>query len=418
MAPCRSWPPGEALDYRKRLNRGDQTASPGPDRAPDPIQSCTGANSGTYPDINLKNQRPQGASPPRPSGSSPPDPVPSASRRAADPAPGPVTSVTRSPASRSRPPSSTGVMNLRQSCVPTGSQRSRYSAPTLAERKERRGAVQRGQEQQPARLQQPGQGPREGRRIGHMLDHLQRGHHGETHALRQQAPPARPPGRPGAGPGRRHARPPRRSSRPAASRPSTSKPRRASASAARPAPQPTSSRRDAGAVRETPRHALGDPADPRRVHPVQRPHRPVRVPPAAASASNRATSATETLVLLIAGPPHARAYVCPASNRWQPPHPGRCRPPAPKSDVSGRSRGTVRPPPAMVPIMNIARRQLLMSRDQFFQWAQTQDGRYEFDGFQPMAMTGGNLPTQHYSAQRPLCAAPAPGWNGLPSFGS
>src|SRR5580704_1302938 len=32
-----------------------------------------------------------------------------------------------------------------------------------------------------------------------------------------------------------------------------------------------------------------------------------------------------------------------------------------------------------------------MTRDQFFDWAETQGARYEFDGFQPVAMTGGNL---------------------------
>jgi Uma2 family endonuclease len=41
--------------------------------------------------------------------------------------------------------------------------------------------------------------------------------------------------------------------------------------------------------------------------------------------------------------------------------------------------------------MNIALRQPVMTREQFFQWAQAQDARYEFDGFQPVAMTGGNL---------------------------
>ena len=30
-----------------------------------------------------------------------------------------------------------------------------------------------------------------------------------------------------------------------------------------------------------------------------------------------------------------------------------------------------------------------MTRDQFFDWAEAQDGRYEFDGFGPVAMTGG-----------------------------
>jgi hypothetical protein len=41
--------------------------------------------------------------------------------------------------------------------------------------------------------------------------------------------------------------------------------------------------------------------------------------------------------------------------------------------------------------MNSARRKPLMTREQFFQWAQGQDVRHEFDGFQPVAMTGGNL---------------------------
>jgi Uma2 family endonuclease len=41
--------------------------------------------------------------------------------------------------------------------------------------------------------------------------------------------------------------------------------------------------------------------------------------------------------------------------------------------------------------MNIALRQPVMTREQFFQWAQAQDAPYEFDGFQPVAMTGGNL---------------------------
>lgn len=32
-----------------------------------------------------------------------------------------------------------------------------------------------------------------------------------------------------------------------------------------------------------------------------------------------------------------------------------------------------------------------MTRDQFFDWAEAQGGRYEFDGCQPVAMTRGNL---------------------------
>ena len=30
-----------------------------------------------------------------------------------------------------------------------------------------------------------------------------------------------------------------------------------------------------------------------------------------------------------------------------------------------------------------------MTQTEFLDWAQTQEGRYEFDGFQPVAMTGG-----------------------------
>lgn len=40
--------------------------------------------------------------------------------------------------------------------------------------------------------------------------------------------------------------------------------------------------------------------------------------------------------------------------------------------------------------MNVALRKS-MTREEFFDWAEVQDGRYEFDGFQPVAMTGGNL---------------------------
>jgi Uma2 family endonuclease len=39
--------------------------------------------------------------------------------------------------------------------------------------------------------------------------------------------------------------------------------------------------------------------------------------------------------------------------------------------------------------MNVVRRTPLMSRDEFLDWAATQNERYEFDGFAPVAMTGG-----------------------------
>jgi Uma2 family endonuclease len=39
--------------------------------------------------------------------------------------------------------------------------------------------------------------------------------------------------------------------------------------------------------------------------------------------------------------------------------------------------------------MNVALRKPQMSREQFLDWAQAREERYEFDGFQPVAMTGG-----------------------------
>ena len=41
--------------------------------------------------------------------------------------------------------------------------------------------------------------------------------------------------------------------------------------------------------------------------------------------------------------------------------------------------------------MNVALRQPRMSRDEFFAWAEAQGARYEFDGFQPVAMTCGTV---------------------------
>jgi Uma2 family endonuclease len=60
----------------------------------------------------------------------------------------------------------------------------------------------------------------------------------------------------------------------------------------------------------------------------------------------------------------------------------------------------------MVPVMNVAFRQPVMTRARFFEWAQAQDARYEFDGFQPVAMTGGNLRhnLMHFNLHRALHA--------------
>ncbi len=45
---------------------------------------------------------------------------------------------------------------------------------------------------------------------------------------------------------------------------------------------------------------------------------------------------------------------------------------------------------AKLPNMNIALRKP-WTQEEFFAWAQNQDIRYEFDGFQPVSMTGGNI---------------------------
>ena len=45
----------------------------------------------------------------------------------------------------------------------------------------------------------------------------------------------------------------------------------------------------------------------------------------------------------------------------------------------------------MLTRMNVAIRIPAMTREAFFDWAEAQDGPYEFDGFQPVAMTGGSL---------------------------
>ena len=95
-------------------------------------------------------------------------------------------SATRSPTRRSMPPSSAGVMNLRQSCVPTGSQRSTYSAPTLAATKDRGVRFRVDRNSSPPGVQQGGKRCQEGRRVGHVLDHLQRSDDREPRALGQQ----------------------------------------------------------------------------------------------------------------------------------------------------------------------------------------------------------------------------------------
>ncbi len=46
-------------------------------------------------------------------------------------------------------------------------------------------------------------------------------------------------------------------------------------------------------------------------------------------------------------------------------------------------------------LVNVALSKPRMTREEFFAWAQTQDTRYEFDGLQPVAMTGASVNHNH-----------------------
>jgi Uma2 family endonuclease len=90
-------------------------------------------------------------------------------------------------------------------------------------------------------------------------------------------------------------------------------------------------------------------------------------------------------------------------------------PPAPQPTQTGTApahAGATHPKPlerkksmpsrAKLPTMNVALRKP-WTQEQFFSWAEAQETRYEFDGFQPVAMTGGNL--NHSRVTRNLGAA-------------
>ena len=65
---------------------------------------------------------------------------------------------------------------MRQSCVPTGSRRSTYSAPILASSRLRAVRFRVERKSLPFRLQQRREVPAEGGAVGDVLDHLQRQH--------------------------------------------------------------------------------------------------------------------------------------------------------------------------------------------------------------------------------------------------
>jgi Uma2 family endonuclease len=52
-------------------------------------------------------------------------------------------------------------------------------------------------------------------------------------------------------------------------------------------------------------------------------------------------------------------------------------------------------PRVMLVAMNVALRKPRMTREEFFAWVQIQGARYEFDGFQPVAMTGASVNHNH-----------------------
>lgn len=75
------------------------------------------------------------------------------------------------------------------------------------------------------------------------------------------------------------------------------------------------------------------------------------------------------------------------------------------------------PPRAIVPAMNVALRKP-MSLEAFLAWEERQELKYEFDGFQPVAMTGGTR--AHASIQRNLAISIGGRLRGTPCefFGS
>ena len=200
-------------------------------------------------------------------------------------------------------PSSAGVTNLRQSCVPTGSQRSRYSAATLAARNDCGVRLSVERNSLPPGSSSPASVARKAAGIRDVLDHLERGDDREARTLRQQVLGDAGPVAEGQvlaggmGAGRldrlRRRRPgPERRSR-----------GRASASAATPAPQPTSSsRRRWGEAGECSEYSpspcgrgLGEGAppvsDPSRSAPRSTPPAPGSSGAAAASGRSDPTSA-------------------------------------------------------------------------------------------------------------------------------
>ena len=100
------------------------------------------------------------------------------------------TGAPRPAACRWRP-SSSGVTNRSHWCVPTGSQRSTYSAPDDGQQVRLGRAVDGGEQHQPAGPHQRRADLEKSAHVRHMLHHLQAGHGIERAAFRHQVLDAR-----------------------------------------------------------------------------------------------------------------------------------------------------------------------------------------------------------------------------------
>src|SRR5271156_2605795 len=67
--------------------------------------------------------------------------------------------------------------------------------------------------------------------------------------------------------------------------------------------------------------------------------------------------------------------------------------------------------------MSIALRTRRMTRDAFLDWAEAQEARYEFDGFAPVAMTGGNVQHSRMIRNVPVALASRLVGSGCESMG-
>ena len=77
-------------------------------------------------------------------------------------------------------------------------------------------------------------------------------------------------------------------------------------------------------------------------------------------------------------------------------------------------RETIQSLSAKTNAMRVTLRVPTMTREQFFDWAEAQGARYEFDRFQPVAMTGRNLNHNQIAFNIHVALRGAPGRNRVP----